>query len=93
MGGVCYFACGPRLPRASERFDSGLRRLFGASAPPVPSPAEARRRMQSKPGFFASLTAEQREEIRLGHSEPEAVGPANPSGDAAPNREECDSPA
>lgn len=77
----------PSTPPA-ERLGSRLRRLFGASAPAVPSRTEARRRMQSKPGFFASLTAEQREQIRLGHSEPEAVGPAVPSGDAAPNRQE-----
>ena len=40
---------------------------------PIPSRAEARRRIRSKPGFFTSLTPEQRA-IMLGYDGPEVLG-------------------
>ncbi len=47
---------------------------------PVPTRAEARRRIQSKPGFFASLSVAARSTI-MGYDAPEILGP--PRGERA----------
>jgi hypothetical protein len=47
---------------------------------PAPTRAEARRRIQSKPGFFASLSVAARSAI-MGYDGPEILGP--PRGEQA----------
>jgi hypothetical protein len=65
-------------PPVERKKASGLRarlvRFAGADDLPAPSREEARRRIQSKPGFFESLTAEARSTI-ADHEGPEVLGP------------------
>jgi hypothetical protein len=66
----------PRTATSGKR-DPGERRpptRLSTGAEELPSLAEARRRMLNKPGFFSSLTPEQKAAM-LAYDGPESLGP------------------
>ena len=67
----------PREMRSNPMKPNSVRasRYPASDTVAAPSRLEARRRIQSKPGFFASLSPEAWAAIE-GHDGPEAIGPA-----------------